>query len=608
VSVGPARRLRLWLLGRPLTRAADLQARLPKRLALPVFSSDALSSVAYATEEILLVLVLAGSAALAWSLPIGVAIVVLLAIVISSYRQTIEAYPAGGGAYIVASDNLGVVAGLWAAAALLIDYVLTVSVSVAAGVAAVTSALPALDPHREPLGVAAIAVIAGANLRGVRESGRLFAIPTYGFVGAMVLLIGAGGGRLLLEGAVHTPPLPHEATNPITLFLLLRAFASGCTALTGVEAISNGVPAFQPPEARNARITLVWMAVLLGVMFAGITWLAGQLGVVPTPAQTVLSQIARWAFGDGVLYCATQAVTALILVLAANTSFADFPRLGSLLARDGFLPRQLTHRGDRLVFSNGILALAVLAGTLIVAFGGQVNALIPLYAVGVFLSFTLSQAGMIRHWWRRRGRGWPARALVNGVGALATAAVTAIIAVTKFTEGAWLVVVLIPLLVFWFWRIRSHYEQVARQLAVDGWIRPLPRPHRVVVPVSRVHRATLRALDYARQLGPELSAVYVDYEGDAERVLSEWGRWADGVPLVVLTSPYRSLIGPLLEYLDGLRAQQGPGGFITVVLPEFVPRRWWHHALHNQSALLLKGALFLRPNVVVVDVPYHLAG
>ncbi len=602
----PARRLRFWLLGNPLTRAADRHTRLPKRLALAVFSSDALSSVAYATEEILLVLVLAGSAALSWSLPIGMAIVALLAIVVSSYRQTIEAYPTGGGAYIVATDNLGVVPGLVAAAALLIDYVLTVSVSVAAGVAAVTSAVPLLDAHREALALAAIALIVAANLRGVRESGRLFAIPTYGFVACIALLVGTGVVRLLVEGAEHTPQMPHQATNPITLFLLLRAFASGCTALTGVEAISNGVPAFQPPEARNARITLLWMAVILGVMFAGITWLSDQFAVVPNQNETVLSQIARRVFGGGALYYATQAFTALILILAANTSFADFPRLGSLLARDGFLPHQLTHRGDRLVFSNGIFALGVLAGALIVAFRGEVSALIPLYAVGVFLSFTLSQTGMIRRWWRQRGPLWRAHALVNGLGALATAAVTAMIAVTKFAQGAWLVVLLIPLLVFWFWRIRAHYERVTRHLSVDGWVRPVPRTHRVVVPIAGVHRATLRAVDYARQLGPEVTAVYVDYEGNHERVLTGWSRWGDGVPLVVLTSPYRSLIGPLLAYLDGLRAQHGPDGFITVVVPEFVPRRWWHHFLHNQSALLIKGALFFRPNVIVVDVPFHL--
>lgn len=604
--MAPARRLRFWLLGSPLTGAAERQTRLPKRLALAVFSSDALSSVAYATEEILLVLVLAGSIALSWSLPIGIAIVALLAIVISSYRQTIQAYPAGGGAYIVATDNLGVMPGLVAAAALLIDYVLTVSVSVAAGVAAVTSAVPALATHREALGLAAIAMIVAANLRGVKESGRLFAIPTYGFIACILVLIGWGIVRLLAEGGPPTPRMPHQATTPITLFLLLRAFASGCTALTGVEAISNGVPAFQPPEARNARITLVWMGVILGAMFAGITGLADQLAVVPNDHETVLSQIARQVFGDGILYYATQAFTALILILAANTSFADFPRLGSLLARDGFLPRQLTHRGDRLVFSNGIFALGVLAGALIVAFRGEVNALIPLYAVGVFLSFTLSQTGMIRHWWRERGRLWRAHGAVNGVGALTTAAVTAVITVTKFTEGAWLVVVLIPLLVFWFWRIRSHYDQVTRHLAVEGWMRPPLQAHRVVVPISGVHRATLRALDYARQLGSEVTAVYVDYEGDHERILAGWATWGDGVPLAVLTSPYRSLLGPLLEYLDGLRAQLGPDGFVTVVLPEFVPRRWWHHFLHNQSALLLKGALFFRPNVIVVDVPYHL--
>jgi amino acid transporter len=598
--------LRLWLLGTPLTSAAERSTRLPKLVALPVFSSDALSSVAYATEEILLVLAVAGAAALAWSLPVGLAIVGLLAILVTSYSQTIQAYPTGGGAYIVASDNLGVLPGLTAGAALLIDYVLTVSVSVAAGVAAVTSAVPALDPHREGLGLVAIALVVTANLRGVRESGRIFAVPTYGFIACVALLIGWGALRLALGGDVHTVHMPHQATNPITAFLLMRAFASGCSALTGVEAISNGVPAFQPPEARNARTTLIWMGLILGGMFAGITWLADQYAIVPSEDETVLSQIGRQVFGVGPLYYATQAFTALILILAANTSFADFPRLASLLARDGFLPRQLTHRGDRLVFSNGILALAALAGALIVAFQGEVNALIPLYAVGVFLSFTLSQAGMIRHWQRERHPGWWGHALVNGVGALTTALVTAIIAITKFTEGAWLVVLLIPLLVLGFWRIRRHYNQVARNLSLEGWTRTPMRTHRVIVPIGGVHRATLRAIDYARQLGPDVTAVYVDSEGDDTRILAAWAQWGDGVPLVVLTSPFRSLVRPLLDYIGGLQTQQGPDGFVTVVLPEFIPSRWWHHFLHNQSALLLKGALLFRRDVIVVDVPFHL--
>jgi amino acid transporter len=506
----------------------------------------------------------------------------------------------------VASDNLGVIPGLTAGAALLIDYVLTVSVSVAAGVAAVTSAVPALGPHREGLGLVAITLVVAANLRGTRESGRIFAVPTYGFIACILLLIGWGALSLVAGGVVQAPHMPHEATNPITVFLLMRAFASGCSALTGVEAISNGVPAFQPPEARNARITLIWMGLILGGMFAGITWMADQYAIVPKEDETVLSQIARQVFGVGPLYYATQAFTALILILAANTSFADFPRLASLLARDGFLPRQLTHRGDRLVFSNGILALAALAGALIVAFQGEVNALIPLYAVGVFLSFTLSQAGMIRHWQREGHPRWWGHALINGAGALTTALVTAIIAITKFTEGAWLVVLLIPLLVLGFWRIRRHYIQVARNLSLEGWTRTPMRSHRVIVPIGSVHRATLRAVDYARQLGPDVTAVYVNSEGDDTRILADWAQWGDGVPLVVLTSPFRSLVRPLLDYIDGLLAQQGPDGFVTVVLPEFVSRRWWHHFLHNQSALLLKGALLFRRDVIVVDVPFHL--
>jgi amino acid transporter len=602
----PARRLRSWLLGTPLTSAAERHARLPKRIALAVFSSDALSSVAYATEEILLALMVAGAVALAWSLPIGLAILALLVILITSYSQTIQAYPGGGGAYIVASDNLGVGPGLVAGAALLIDYVLTVSVSVAAGVAAVISAVPVLVPHREALGLVAIALVVGANLRGVREAGRIFAVPTYGFIACILLLVGWGGIRLLVDGTVHTPAMPHEATNPVTLFLLLRAFASGCSALTGVEAISNGVPAFEPPQARNARITLVWMGVILGGMFAGITWMAGQYAIVPTHEETVLSQIARRVFAEGPLYYATQAFTALILILAANTSFADFPRLASLLARDGFLPRQLAQRGDRLVFSNGILALAVLAGALIVAFRGRVTALIPLYAVGVFLSFTLSQMGMIRHWLREGHPRWWAHGIVNGVGAVTTALVTAIITVAKFTEGAWLVVLLIPLLVLMFWRIRCHYDQVARNLSLEGWVRPVVHGHRVIVPIGNVHRATVRALDYARQLSRDVTAVYVSFDDDDARLLTAWGQWGEGVPLVVLTSPFRSLVRPLLDYLDGLLAQQGPHGFITVVLPEFIARRWWHYLLHNQSALLLKGALLFRRDIMVVDVPFHL--
>jgi amino acid transporter/nucleotide-binding universal stress UspA family protein len=603
----PGSRLRTRLLGSPLPSVAERHERLSKRLALAVFSSDALSSVAYATEEILLVLAVAGTVALQWSLPVGLAIVALLAVVATSYRQTIHAYPNGGGAYIVAKENLGTVPGLTAAAALLVDYVLTVSVSVAAGVAAVVSALPGLASHREALALCAVAAVVFANLRGVKESGRIFALPTYGFIACALALIGWGIVKLVTSGAGQVPYLPHQASNPITVWLLLRAFASGCTALTGVEAISNGVPAFKRPEWRNAARTLVWMAVLLGAMFVGITGLAYEYGIVPKEDETVLSQLARLTFGGGPLYYLTQAFTMLILVLAANTSFADFPRLASLLARDGFLPRQLTHRGDRLVFSNGILVLGGLAALLIVTFGGEVHALIPLYAVGVFASFTLSQAGMVQHWRRERHAGWWMHAVVNGVGALATLIVTVIIGMTKFTHGAWIVVLLIPSLIVVFWRTRSHYLRVADNLSLEGFERRPVTGHRIVVPIGGVHRATLRAIDYARQLGPEVTAVYVDQADDGNRVLAKWAEWGNGVPIVVLDSPYRSITRPLLEYIDLLREKLGADGFVTVVLPEFIPRRWWHHLLHNQSALLLKGALLFRKNVVVVDVPFHLS-
>ena len=506
----------------------------------------------------------------------------------------------------MASDNLGVLPGLTAGAALLIDYVLTVSVSVAAGVAAVTSAVPALDPHREGLGLVAIALVVAANLRGVRESGRIFAVPTYGFIACVALLIGWGALRLALGGDVHTVHMPHQATNPITAFLLMRAFALGCSALTGVEAISNGVPAFQPPEARNARTTLIWMGLILGGMFAGITWLADQYAIVPSEDETVLSQIGGGFSGSAP--CTTRprpsrrSSSSWRPIRPSPTSRGwpvcwpgmDSCHASSRTAATGWCSPTERHPragGARRRAHRGL--------------PGEVNALIPLYAVGVFLSFTLSQAGMIRHWQRERHPGWWGHALVNGVGAL-TVLVTAIIAITKFTEGAWLVVLLIPLLVLGFWRIRRHYNQVARNLSLEGWTRTPMRTHRVIVPIGGVHRATLRAIDYARQLGPDVTAVYVDSAGDDTRILAAWAQWGDGVPLVVLTSPFRSLVRPLLDYIGGLQAQQGPDGFVTVVLPEFVPSRWWHHFLHNQSALLLKGALLFRRDVIVVDVPFHL--
>jgi amino acid transporter len=614
--------IRRLLLGSPLPTAEEVHQRLTKVKALAVFSSDALSSVAYATEEILLVLVVAGSAALGLSLPIALVIAGLLAIVATSYYQTIHGYPLGGGAYIVAYDNLGVWPGLTAAAALLIDYVLTVAVSITAGIAAITSAFPALFPFRVELCLLAIAGITWANLRGVRESGTLFAIPTYGFVFIFLTLNVVGMARLITGTLNVAPtqiiPVVGPGTQALTLFLILRAFASGCTALTGIEAISNGIPAFRKPEADNAGKTLIAMAALLTTMFLGITFLARSLGVVPVGDQTVVSQIGRHVFGHGPLYLALQVATALILVLAANTSFADFPRLSAILARARYLPRQFTNLGDRLVFANGIIALAFLASSLVVLFGGQTHRLIPLYAVGVFLSFTLSQTGMIRHWRKEGGRGWQWKAAVNGLGAVATGVVLAVIVASKFTHGAWIVVLLIPAFVWMFHSIKHHYVTLAEQLSLEGlspegWVGMAShKTHKVVVPVSGMHRGTLAALRFARSLSKDVTAVVVDVEPRFTASLREkWPIWGHDVPLVVLGSPYRSTIGPLLAYLDEVDQREPEWGLAVVVLPEFVPARWWHHLLHNQTALLIKTVLTYRrgqtgKHRVIIDVPYHL--
>jgi amino acid transporter len=594
--------------GSPLATAQARHERLSKASALAVFSSDALSSVAYATEEILLILVLAGTAALSYSIPIGIAIVVLIAVVVSSYRQTILAYPQGGGAYIVTKDNLGTLPGLVAAGALLIDYVLTVAVSVAAGVAAITSAFPALYDYRIFLGVLFIAGIATVNLRGLRESGSLFAVPTYLFVVSFACMLAYGLVRWLIGWESVPPPAPVAAamSQDLTIFLVLRAFASGCAALTGVEAVSDGVPAFRHPEARNARIVLAWLGVILISLFMGITFLARHYQVLPRPEETVVSQLARLIFGGGLLYYEIQVVTMLILVFAANTAFADFPRLAFFLARDGFIPRQFGTRGDRLVFSNGILILGGLAALLIVLFGGATHALIPLYAVGVFVSFTLSQASMVRRWLSRREAGWWWRWGLNALGAATTGLVMLVIAATKFSHGAWMVVLLIPLLVALFMMIRRHYADVARQLSLDNYGGPPPIDHSVLVLVGDLHRGVAAALRYAQTLSASAKAVYVELDPDRTQKLEEkWGKFGLGVPLVVLTSPYRSLLTPFLDYVNHLLAV-GENHVVTIVIPEFVPARWWQHLLHNQTALLIKGALLFRKGVVVVDVPFHL--
>jgi amino acid transporter len=601
-------RLKRLLLGTPLPTAQARHERLGKATALAVFASDALSSVAYATEEILLVLMMAGVVALSYSLPIGVAISVLIAIVVSSYRQTILAYPKGGGAYIVTKDNLGTVAGLIAAAALLIDYVLTVAVSVAAGIAAVTSALPLLFPYRVWLGVLGVVGIAVANLRGIRESGKIFAVPTYLFVGSMLVTVGYGGLAAMFDWIGEAPYAPHPpGLEGVGLFLLLRAFAAGCSALTGVEAVSDGVPAFRPPEAHNARVVLAWLGALLIVLFLGITFLAYDFGIRPREDETVVSQIARHIFGSGPAYYVIQLVTMLILLLAANTSFADFPRLAFFLARDRFIPRQFGNQGDRLVFSNGIVILGGMAALLLVIFRGNPHALIPLYAVGVFISFTLSQSSMVRHWLRRRTEGWWWRAAVNGVGACVTGLVMLTIAVTKFSHGAWIVLLLIPTLVALFLGMRRHYDDVALQLSLEDFTPPPPMTNTVLVLVGDLHKGVVRAVQYAKTLSPNAKAVYVETDPERTRRLEErWVKYGMGTPLIVLNSPYRSLLGPLVDYLNQLQRQGGPNHVVTIVLPEFLPARWWQQILHNQTALLIKGAMLFRKDVVVTDVPHHL--
>jgi len=601
--------LKRFAVGKPIPSHLAHHERLSRVTGLAVLSSDPLSSVAYATEEILRVLVLVGAGALTLATPIAFVIATILAVVVFSYRQTIHAYPSGGGAYIVAKDNLGEMPALIAASSLLIDYVLTVAVSIAAGVAALTSAFPQWHVNRVELTLAFVLVLMFGNLRGIRESGRIFAAPTYFFVVAIMSLIVVG-----LWHVVTGTVTPIEATvpiastgTPLTLFLLLTAFSNGCTAMTGVEAVSNGVPAFKPPESKNAAATMLTMVVLSVTMFLGITLLAHVFHIMPSEQETVVSQLARGVFGDrGIPYYAVQAGTMLILVLAANTAYADFPRLASILARDRYVPRQFMNQGDRLAFSNGIVGLSVLAGALLVVFGGDTHSLIPLYMIGVFVSFTLSQAGMVVHWQRLRGPRWRTSALINGGGALVTGIVLVVVAVTKALEGAWIIMLLIPLNVLFCRLTRKHYDGVAAQLTLRGWTSRGPRHNTVLVPISGIQRAVLEALDYANTLSSDVRAVYVDVDPDATAQLRNgWNQWGDHVPLVVLDSPFRSLMEPLLEYI-GQVSDERPDGYITVVLPEFVPARWWHHLFHNQRALLIKGALLFKPNTVVTSVPFHL--
>ena len=603
------------LIGPALPTSSAGHKQLNKIRALAAFSPDALSSIAYANQEIYLGLIIAGSAGLAFAWPIGLAIIGLLIVVALSYYQTIHGYPTGGGSYIVARSNLGTLPGLVAAAALLVDYILNAAVSLTAGVAAVASAFPGLWSYRVVLSLILLAVITVINLRGLRETGTVMAVPVYLFLATYLPMLAYGAVRLWIEGptpltAVTVP----AAVSPLTFFLILHAFATGCTALTGVEAISNGVPAFKPPQARNAGQTLIVMALLMGTLFVGSIGLTQFLGVVAGPNETILSALARRLLGDGFFYLVIQFSTLLILAVAANTSFADFPRVAAIVAGDGFLPRQLRGLGDRLVFTNGIALLAVAAGILIVFFNGDTHALIPLFAIGAFLAFTLSQAGMVVHWLREKGRGWIVKAAFNSAGALATGTTVLVVAVSKFVEGAWITVIVIPLIVLAFHRVRQHYDQVRNQLSMHGLppsLRPVS-PARVVIPISGVHRGMVNAVTFAQSISPNVTAVFVEMEpGSGSRMDEEWKEWWPDIPLAIVPSPYRSLIGPLLEYLDRTDAEHNDGQLAVVVLPEFVTTSWWQNLLHNQTALLLKTTLLYGRRKsglerVVIDVPYHL--
>ena len=610
------RALRTFLIGRPISSEREEHERLTKLKALAIFSSDNISSSAYATEEMMRILIVAGVGAISFTMPLTIAICAVLAIVATSYWQTIRAYPNGASSYLVASDNLGPRASLVAGASLLIDYTLTVAVSVSAAVAAITSVVPELFPERVLIAVAIVTVLMIGNLRGIRESGTIFMAPTYVYIVAVLAMVGIGVSRYLTGTLPEfTPPTEwlhaESGADVLGIFLLLRAFSSGAAALTGVEAISDGVPAFKPPEWRNARITLIWAAAIFAALFLGISFMASTLGIVPDPEeeQTVLSLIARLLVGDGLFFVVIQLATVLVLALAANTAFADFPRLSSFLARDGYMPRQFAFRGERLAFTTGIVALSGLAVLLLVVFGASVSALIPLYTLGVFIAFTLSQSSMVVRWLRRREAGWRRGIAINGLGAVTTGVIALIVVESKFIAGAWMVVVAIPLLVALMLAIRGHYRAVdaglRRTTAIPGGARTALRPL-VIVPIARLDEPARQALAFANSISDRPTAVHVTNDGEgAHEMRREWPAWSGGAELVVIESPYRALVGPLLAYLDVIQ-RHDPTRPVLVVLSEFVPRNWWENLLHNQTALRLKLRLFTRPNTIVADVPYHL--
>ncbi len=608
-------RLKRFLIGQSLPTSAHAEERLSNAAGLAVLSSDALSSVAYATEEILLVLLAAGSSALVWSLPIGMTIIALLAVVILSYRQTIKAYPQGGGSYIVARENLGLYPGLIAGASLMIDYILTVTVSISAGTAALTSAFPDLQSFTVELCLLFMALLMLANLRGVKESGQLFMIPTFIFIACVFFLIAVGLFQLATGHVVPPYPPDPPTKTTLSLFFILRAFSAGCAALTGVEAISDGVLAFKAPEWQNARKTLLYLGLILGFMFLGVTYLAHAYHIIPEEGQTALSLLGRQVFGKGPFYYFIQFATFLILLLAANTSYADFPRLCYFLARDGFLPRQLTFLGERLVYSNGIIMLSLAAALLLIVFQGNTNAIIPLYAVGVFTSFTLSQAGMVRRWLRKRTAGWQASAFLNGLGASATAIVLVVIVATKFTGGAWLVVVAIPLFVWCFMGIYQHYQHVARRLSLQE-ISPRSQlsycppthdaAHPAILIIGQLNQGTLEALDYAYNIADEIVALHVDIGStDREKLHQRWKEFGGGIPLVIVDSSFREIVTPIANFVSEFELTH-PVAMTTVIIPTFVTRNWWNGLLHNQTAFFLERALLAKRSRVVTRVRYYL--
>lgn len=604
------------LIGSPLPNEMMAHKRLNKVRALAAFSPDALSSVAYANQEIYLGLLVAGAGGLRLQLPIALAITLLLGVVALSYAQTIRGYPSGGGSYIVAHENLGIIPGLVAGGALLLDYVLTAAVSLTAGVAAIASAFPGLWPYRVWLALGLLLLISLLNLRGLKESGTVMGIPVYLFLFAFLGMLAYGLVLAVLQGT----PTPLETTappaiQPLALFLILHAFSAGCTALTGIEAISNGVTFFKPPEWVNARKTLIIMAVLMGLLFLGSNGLTQFFGVIAGPDETILSALARHLLGNSFGYYLVQFSTLTVLAVAANTSFAGFPRVAAIMAKDKYMPRQLFNVGDRLVFHNGILLLVGLTALLIIVFNGNSHTLVPLFAVGAFTAFTLSQAGMVIHWYRSKESGWPIKALINGLGALVTASTLIIIGISKFTAGAWIAILIIPLLVLLFLKINKHYKMVGTQLTMRGLppsLRPLPKP-RVVIPVSGVHRGMVDAVNFARSISDQVTAVYIDIDPgpDEEELRQRWNEWFPDVKFVVVTSPYRSLIEPLLTYLEQTDRENNDGQQAILVLPEIIPGSSWQEVLHNQSAVEIKKALLYQRRHaglqrIIIDVPYHL--